>query len=70
MSPKAGNRLLQEVAPRIRSAARHGINFVGSEDYEEVPQDAIALAARMLHNTEIKGKKVTAGNIAYYAAPH
>ena len=33
-------------------------------------QDAIALAARMLHNTEINGKKVTAGNIAYYALQH
>ena len=33
-------------------------------------QDGIALAARMLHNTEINGKKVTAGNIAYYALQH
>jgi len=33
-------------------------------------QDATCLAARILHNAEQKGKKVTAGNIAYYSIQH
>jgi hypothetical protein len=68
MSPEAGSMLLNEVAPRIRSVTAH-FKFVGSEDQEEVAQDAIALAAKLLHNTEINHKQVTAGNIAYYSWP-
>jgi hypothetical protein len=50
--------------PRIKAVTSH-FKVVGSEDHEEVAQDAIALAAKMLHNTEVHQKTVTAGNIAY-----
>lgn len=33
-------------------------------------QDAIAVAAKMLHNVEQAGKKVTPGNIAFYTLQH
>ena len=66
MSPHAGELLVQEIAPRIRSALP-SLAAIGSEDAEEQAQDAIATAAALLVSTETRGKKVTPGNIAYYA---
>jgi hypothetical protein len=43
---------------------------VGAEDPEELLQDAITIAAQMLHRVEVSGKTVTAGNIAYYTVLH
>jgi hypothetical protein len=43
---------------------------VGAEDGEELLQDAIVVAAQMLHRVEESGKTVTAGNIAYYVILH
>lgn len=70
MSPQAGFLLLNEVVPRLKSAIPHVASFVGSEDAEELIQDATAIAARLLHSAEAAGKKVTSGNIAYYAIQH
>jgi len=44
--------------------------LVGCEDAEELVQDATAMAARLLHNAEAAGKRVTPGNIAYYTIQH
>ena len=77
MSPHAGEMLCTEVVPRIRAAIPAAVNCVGCEDAEELVQDGTALAAKMMHNAEHAGKKVTrsatgrngeisAGNIAYY----
>jgi hypothetical protein len=40
--------------------------LIGCEDVEELVQDASAMAARLLHQAEAAGKRVTPGNIAYY----
>ena len=39
------------------------IRGVGSEDTEELLQDALTVAAKMLHDLEERGKEVTPGNI-------
>lgn len=70
MSPAAGILLMEEVAPRLRSAIPKCVQTVGAEDAEELVQDAIATAAQMLHNVERAGKEVTPGNIAYYTILH
>jgi hypothetical protein len=70
MSPEAGEMLLGEIAPRLRSVIPHCVKTVGAEDSEELVQDAIYTAARMLDSVEKAGKKVTPGNIAYYAILH
>jgi hypothetical protein len=70
MSPEAGSMLLNEVAPRIRSAAQHCIKFVGAEDAQEIAQDTIAMAAKIVHNAEANKKKISPGNAAYYALQH
>ena len=66
MSPETGELLVQEVAPRIRSLAP-SFTPIGCEDQRELQQDAITIAAKLLLSTEARGKKVTPGNIAYYA---
>lgn len=70
MSPQSGAMLLEEIAPRLRSAIPKVVMPVGAEDAEELVQDAIVTAARMLQSIERTGKTVTAGNIAYYTILH
>jgi len=67
MTPQAGQLLLKEVAPRLDHTIRHGVPAVGCENAQELTQDALALATRLLHQAEVNGKVVTAGNVAYYA---
>ena len=40
---------------------------VGTDDIGEMVQDGIAVAAGLLVSAEARGKKVSAGNISYYA---
>ena len=70
MSPQTGFVLQDQVVPRLKSAVPNVVHCVGAEDAQELVQDSIALAARMLHNTEQAKKKVTPGNIAYYTIQH
>ena len=58
--------MVEEIAPRIRSLA-HSLTPIGCEDREELAHDATAIAAKLLLSTEARAKKVTPGNIAYYA---
>jgi len=69
MSPKAGFVLLDQIEPRLRATVPY-IRGVGAEDAEELLQDALAVAAKMLHDLEERGKEVTPGNIAYYTILH
>ena len=70
MSPAAGDLLVEHIAPRLRAAIPKVVKTVGAEDAEELVQDAIVIAAQMLHRVEEQGKSVTPGNIAYYAILH
>jgi hypothetical protein len=70
MSPRAGFILQDQVVPRLRSAIPKVVHCVGSEDAQELIQDSIAMAAKLMHNVEKTGKQVTPGNIAYYTIQH
>ena len=70
MSPQSGTILLEQIAPRLRAVIPKAVKTVGAEDAEELLQDAITIAAQMLHRVEETGKKVTPGNIAYYVILH
>ena len=70
MSPRAGWLLVNEIVPRLRSAVPLVAHCVGSEDAQELVQDTTAMAAKILHNAERRGKKITPGNAAYYAIQH
>ena len=63
MSPMLEEMLVNEVVPRLRSVAR-SIPKIGSEDDEEIVQDATLVAARMMDSAGKSGRKFTAGNIA------
>ena len=80
MTKNAGNVLCTEVVPRLQSAIPY-VYFVGSEDAQELVQDATAFAAKIIYHAEKAGKKLTraatgrrggisAGNIAYYTIQH
>jgi len=69
MSPRAGDMLIQEVAPRLKALIPH-IKPVGAEDSEELYQDSLCVAAKMLHDLEARGKRVTPGNVCYYVTLH
>jgi hypothetical protein len=69
MSPQAAWILQEEIVPRLSGTIPHSVVCVGAEDPQELVQDGITMAAKML---ESKGKlgKVSASNIAYYAIQH
>jgi len=69
MSPQAGVVLMEQIAPRLRTVVPH-IKPVGCEDAEELYQDGMAMAAKMLNDLEQRGKQVTPGNVAYYVTLH
>ena len=69
MSPQAGFALMDEIAPRLRNIIPN-IKPVGAEDTDELLQDALAVAAKMLHDLEQRGKTVTPGNVVYYTVLH
>jgi hypothetical protein len=72
MSPQAGWILNEEIVPRLCGAVPQSVRCVGSEDHQELIQDATCMAARMLDRVEQQGKlgKITPGNIAYYTIQH
>lgn len=63
MSPQAGWILQEEIVPRLRAAIPRSVRGVGCEDAEELVQDSIAVAAKMLDSAEAAGKKVTSPRI-------
>ncbi|MCB1085725.1 MAG: hypothetical protein KDM63_01660 [Verrucomicrobiae bacterium] len=65
MSPHAGWMLLEEIAPRLKAASSY-LPKVGADDAEELLQDGMAIAARLLDSAERQGKQVAASSIAYY----
>ena len=69
MSPNAGFVLMEEIAPRLKAVIPH-IKPVGAEDTEELYQDSLCVAAKMLHDLETRGKQVTPGNVCYYVTLH
>src|SRR6266481_407582 len=68
MSPQAGEMLVQQIAPRIRSLLSNSVGQVGCDDIGELAQDGIALAATLLISAQARRKKVSAGTVSYYAA--
>ena len=69
MSPQTSAVLMEQIVPRLKTIVPY-IKTVGSEDHAELLQDGICMAAKMLHNLELRGKQVTAGNVTYYIALH
>jgi hypothetical protein len=67
MTPENEQLLVQEIAPRIRSSVSNSVPQVGADDMDELTQDGIALGVALLSSAEARGKKLSAGNVAFYA---
>ena len=68
MSPRAGQLLIDQIVPRIRSAVGRGqVRRFGSEDAAELVQDGTCQAAQMLDAAEAAGKPLMPASVAYYA---
>jgi DNA-binding NarL/FixJ family response regulator len=72
MSPQASWILQEEIVPRLRGAVPQTVLCVGAEDHQELIQDGIAMAARMLTRVEQQGKlaKISGSNISWYVVKH
>ena len=70
MSPQAGWLLGDQIVPRLKAVIPRSVLCVGSEDHEELVQDATCLAARIMHNGEQNGKRIPHQSAAYYAIQH
>ena len=60
---------MEQIVPRLKTIVPY-IKTVGSEDHQELLQDGICMAAKMLHDLELRDKQVTPGNVTYYIALH
>ena len=67
MSPAAAELLEKDIYPIIRTTVPRTVRGQGSEDLEELVQDAVASAAEMLEAMEKAGKKPLPNSIAYYS---
>ncbi len=67
MSPTAALMLEKMIYPIIRNTVPRKAKPIGAEDYQELVQDATAMAAEMLDAMERSGKPPIAKSIAYYS---
>jgi len=67
MSPSAALMLEKEIYPIIRNTIPRTVRPMGSEDHEELVQDATASAAEMIESMEKSGRKPLPHSIAYYS---
>ena len=66
MTPSTEHLLLKEVQPRLRIAITRTVPVVGSDDQEELLQDGLAIALRLLNGARRSRKHVTGASVAYY----
>ncbi|MEI7818340.1 MAG: hypothetical protein WCI45_14235, partial [Desulfuromonadales bacterium] len=67
MSPSAALMLEKQIYPILKVTIPKTVRPMGSEDHEELIQDATASAAEMLESMEKAGKKPLPNSIAYYS---
>jgi hypothetical protein len=72
MSPETGFILNDQIVPRLRPAIPKSVLCFGAEDPEELVQDGITMASKMIDRVERQGKlgTVSPSKIAYYLSPH
>ena len=70
MNPSPEHLLLREVQPRLRNAIAYTVPRVGYDDPEELLQDGLAIALRLLNGTRRSRKSVTPANVAYYTVKY
>ena len=59
--------LINDIYPIVRAVIPKSAKPIGAEDYQELVQDTMASAAKMIESVERRGKKLMPNSIAYYA---
>jgi hypothetical protein len=67
MTSETGNIVLEKIVPIIQSTVPRTVNPVGSDDHQELVQDAIVSACQMAESLERQNRPIIASSIAYYA---
>lgn len=67
MSPAAGMMLTNEVLPILTATIPRVVRMIGSEDPEELVQDAVASAAQFVDSLERRGRAIYPQSVAYYS---
>ncbi len=67
MSPSTALMLEKQIYPIIRNTIPRTARPMGSEDHEELVQDATASAAEMIESVEKSGREPLPNSIAYYS---
>jgi len=66
MTPSTEDMLLKEVQPRLRNAIARTVPVVGSDDQEELLQDGLVIALRLLNGAQRSRKNVSGASVAHY----
>jgi len=66
MSPAMQRLFMQQIAPILVAAVPRVVVPVGSEDPDELVQDALVTACNAVHGLEQQGKQVIPKSVAYY----
>ncbi len=67
MSPEAAQILLDDIVPILAVTIKRTVTPIGSEDHQELIQDAIGDAAKAVDAMERTGRAIMARSIAYYS---
>lgn len=70
MSPYAGEILVGKIMPIIAATVHRVVKPVGSETFDELVQDGMAIAAAMLDSAERRGQPLLANSTAFYTLQH
>ena len=66
MSPAAQRLFMTEIAPILMTTVPRVITPIGSEDHDELVQDALAEACRATDTLERRGKSILPSSVAHY----
>jgi DNA-directed RNA polymerase specialized sigma24 family protein len=67
MTTETGNIVLADIVPIIKATIPRTVTPVGSDDHEELVQDAIVSACQMAESLERSNRPIIASSVAYYA---
>jgi hypothetical protein len=67
MTSETGNIVLADIVPIIQRTIPRTVTPVGSDDHEELVQDAIVSACQMAESLERQNRPIVASSVAYYA---
>jgi len=66
MSPRAGELLVNIIQPMLGAVVPQVVKTTGAEDFAELVQDGMVMAAQAIELLEKRGKHLMPRSVAYY----